>query len=69
MNTPGWFNVFDSENGEWLQSDERSWGSYSGAAEFTDYELAHAVAQREAKYTPKVARTVVVLGDFGVVEP
>lgn len=69
MNTPSWFNVFDPDNHEWLQEDEHSWGPYNRAAEFFDYATAREVALREMKYSPKVSRSVVVLGDFGLVEP
>lgn len=62
-----WFNVFDSNNSEWLQDDEHSWGPYSEAAEFTNYETAYDVALRESKFTQKVARSVIIFGDCGMI--
>lgn len=59
-----WFNVYDSEADEWLQMDERSWGSYSGAAEFTELRTARDIAKREASRSTERSN-VVVMGDFG----
>lgn len=39
--------VFNSTRNAWLQDDERSWGSFAGAAEFTDAQLAEDIRQRE----------------------
>lgn len=61
-----WFHVFDSDNSLWLQDDERSWGPYSGAAEFSDFELARDIAVREIKRKgPDYDGTVIVLADHG----
>lgn len=66
---PSWFHVFDSTNSLWLQDDERSWGLYSGAAEFSDDQLARDVAVREIKRKrPDYDGDVTVLADCGTVE-
>jgi hypothetical protein len=64
-----WFHVFDATNSLWLQDDERSWGPYSGAAEFTDEQLARDIAVREIKRKgPDYDGVVTVLADCGTVE-
>jgi hypothetical protein len=41
------FFVFDSLQNLWLQDDQRSWGAFDSAAEFSSRELATDVVQRE----------------------
>jgi hypothetical protein len=65
-NDANWFYVFDSTNSLWLQDDERSWGPYRGAAEFSDFELAHDIAARELKNKgADYDGVVIVLADHG----
>jgi hypothetical protein len=40
--------VFDSLHNRWLQPDERNWGPFVSAAQFTKYDRAFAIATREA---------------------
>ena len=40
--------VFNSTRNQWLQDDERSWGSFAGAAEFNDAALAEDIRLRES---------------------
>lgn len=41
--------IFNSSRNQWLQEDEKSWGSFGGACEFTpgNEETAEAIRERE----------------------
>lgn len=49
MNTLGIY-IFNSTRNQWLQDDEKSWGSFGGACEYTEgnEETAEAVRERES---------------------
>lgn len=65
-NDVNWFNVFNADEGTWLQETLKSWGSYAGAAEFATLEIARGVAKRAMREKPEA--TIIVLGDFGLPE-
>jgi len=68
MNDANWFHVFDSTNSLWLH-DDRSWGPYRGAAEFSDLDEAQEIALHEIKNKGSdYEGTVIVLADHGQVE-
>lgn len=73
MQEPSWYHVFNSTTQKWLCDDEkigisspanRSWGPYSKAAEFHEYETARNVGRRVAA---EVEGTVIILADHGQV--
>lgn len=68
MNEPNWFYVFNATRSLWLQEDEREWGPYHGAAEFSTVECAREIAEREMKTARDCDDVVTVLGDFGHVK-
>ena len=43
------FYVYDNVRDQWLQDDERSFGTFEGRAIFTEQELAADIAKREAR--------------------
>jgi hypothetical protein len=40
--------VFNETRKAWLQADEKSWGPFSGAVEFTSPDLAEDIRVRES---------------------
>ena len=50
MNVLGIY-IYNSTRNAWLQEDEKSWGSFDGAAAFTEgnEETAEAIRERETK--------------------
>jgi hypothetical protein len=46
--TPFGYVIFSVTRNAWLQDDERSWGPWSDAAQFTYPELANDIREREA---------------------
>lgn len=54
------YHVFDGHN--WLGEDEKSWGPYIDAANFTDGKLAQDIGERE---NPDGKRTIFVMACMG----
>ena len=38
--------IFNSTRNAWLQDDEKSWGSFDSAVEFTDADLTEQIRER-----------------------
>jgi len=62
MSEANWFNVFDSNNSEWLTPEGKWSPRYHGAAEF---ESAGAAIAEARAMDPKQERCPTVFGDFG----
>jgi hypothetical protein len=54
------YHIVNVERGTFLQADERTWGPYHGAAEFTDGSLAESIRVREEK-NDRLGDTTIVM--------
>lgn len=65
LNDARWFNIFNATKQLWLQDDEKSFGSYSVAAEFTELDTAKGIAERVESQND--GDVIVVFADMGSV--